>query len=616
MVGIKHLSEIYKKQGSEFLDNLFSRDVSVTEKLNGMSFSFERSIFDGTIYFYKRDQNNPISKIDRVLMQQYEDPIFHIKNLPESVISEIPGGWRFGMEFFLNNSPVSIAYQRSPKNGLVLTHIIVKNEFGDVERTIVDKEELDYWADMIDVEAPPIIFQGKLSDEQKVSINDFISSPNDILKQEHGTSSFAKYLISILNPNINKTALNDSLDEPIEGIVFRFGHLDGTGESFTAKILDPIFDDITKQNNLKKSNYFPNDIYGISIIEVMNFILDMGVDTFPYAGEDPIDKYISYICSVFNDFVEENGEKYLGLDFQEPDYLKTDISSDNLDLIDNEKTKELISTEESYRSLFKLVLSAFRKLKKKEGGFFTKGAVEQFNILVREISEYLNKESIVIESAIPTFDQFRKVKKVFSPMEEEPESEEPVEMDPSQEDIQDNMENILSRGSDTEGEPVNIIIGKFNPFHNGHLKLIKKANQNNNLPVCVFVVDNGRGFIDSDTKVKMMDLVSSDLSDIVKSVKFVDNDLLSTSVDSLDSKYYPKTLTVGKKRLDNYLLQSRALKKKEKLDKEFQIQTAPEWVTTHQINDIINDNDYVSFKNNVPKSIHPLWEEIKKCYNK
>jgi cytidyltransferase-like protein len=612
MVGIKHLSEIYKKQGAEFLDNLFSRDVSVTEKLNGMSFSFERSVFDGTIYFYKRDQNNPISKIDRVLMQQYEDPIFHIKNLPNSVLSEIPGGWRFGMEFFSNNSPVSIAYQRSPKNGLVLTHIIIKNEFGDVERTVVDKEELDYWADMIDVELPPIIFQGKLSDDQKVSINDFINSPNDVLKHDHGTSSFAKYLIGVLNPNIDKTALNDSLDEPIEGIVFRFGTLDGTGESFTAKILDPIFDDITKQNNLKKSNYFPNDIYGISIIEVMNFILDRGVDTFPYVGEDPIDKYISYICSVFNDFVEDNGEKYLGLDFQEPDYLKTDSSSDNLDLISNQKTKDLVSTEESYRSLFKLVLSAFRKLKKKEGGFFTKGAVEQFNLLVREISEYLNRETVVVESAIPTFDQFRKVKRTFSPEEEESE-EEPEETEVSQEDTQDRMEDILSPTDSLEGEPINIVIGKFDPFHNGHLKLIKKANQNNNLPVCIFVVNN-KGFIDSDTKSKMMDLVSSDLSDIVKSVKFVDNDLLSTSVDNLDPAYYPKTLTVGKKRLDNYLLQSRALKKKEKLSKEFQIQTAPEWVTTHQINDIINDNDYVSFKNNVPKSIHPLWEEIKKCY--
>lgn len=614
MVGIKHLSEIYKKQGSEFLNNLFSRDVSVTEKLNGMSFSFERSVFDGTIYFYKRDQNNPISKIDRVLMQQYEDPIFHVKNLPDSVLSEIPGGWRFGMEFFSNNSPVSVSYQRSPKNGLVLTHIIVKNEFGDVERTVVDKEELDYWADMIDVEAPPIIFQGKLSDDQKVSINDFINSPNDVLKQDLGTSSFAKYLIGVLNPNINKTALNDSLDEPIEGIVFRFGTLDGTGESFTAKVLDPIFDDITKQNNLKKTNYFPNDIYGISIIDVMNFILDKGVDSFTYTGEDPIDKYISYICSVFNDFVEENGERYLGLDFQEPEYLKTDPSTDNLDLIDNERTKELISTEESYRSLFKLVLSAFRKLKKKEGGFFTKGAIEQFNLLVREISEYLNKESIVIESAIPTFDQFRKVKKVFKPIEDFEDEVNDIEDSHSlqQNDLPDIIQNELSE--EPQGEPINIVIGKFDPFHNGHLKLIKKANQNNNLPVCVFVVNNGKGFIDSDTKTKMMDLVSSDLSDIIKSVKFVDNDLLSTSVDNLDNKYYPKTLTVGKKRLDNYLLQSRALKKKNKLSKDFQIQTAPEWVTTHQINGTLDDNDYVSFKNNVPRSIHPLWEEIKKCY--
>ena len=68
MAGIKHLSEIYKKQGAEFLDELFSKELTVSEKLNGMSFAFEKNIGDGTISFYKRDQENPISKIDRVLM--------------------------------------------------------------------------------------------------------------------------------------------------------------------------------------------------------------------------------------------------------------------------------------------------------------------------------------------------------------------------------------------------------------------------------------------------------------------------------------------------------------------------------------------------------------------
>ena len=37
MAGIKHLSEIYKKQGAEFLDDLFGKELIVSEKLNGMS---------------------------------------------------------------------------------------------------------------------------------------------------------------------------------------------------------------------------------------------------------------------------------------------------------------------------------------------------------------------------------------------------------------------------------------------------------------------------------------------------------------------------------------------------------------------------------------------------
>jgi hypothetical protein len=433
MAGIKHLSEIYKKQGTDFLNELFGKDLTVSEKLNGMSFSFEKNLYDGSLSFYKRDQVNPISKIDRVLMKYYESPISHIQELDNLVLSEIPNGWRFGMEFFINPSPVLLSYQRIPKNGLVLTHIIVKNEFGDIEKTIVEKEELEYWANLIGVENPPIIFQGRLSDEQKVDINDFINSPNDKLRDQYGTKSFAKFLVGLLNKDINKSHLNDSLEEPIEGVVFRFGPIDGTGDSFTAKILDPMFEDITKQNNVKKASYFPSDIYGITILEVMNFILDRNVDSFTFEGDDPQDKYISYISSVFNSFVEENGEKYLGLDFQEPEFLKQDGFEINLELIKNEKTKSLVGEEESYQSLFKLILSAFRKIKKRPGGFFTQGAIEQFNILVREISNHLNNSLSVVESVIPTFDQFRKGKNNFVPQEETDDEE-------NEEDTEDEVE--------------------------------------------------------------------------------------------------------------------------------------------------------------------------------
>jgi nicotinamide mononucleotide adenylyltransferase len=653
MAGIKHLSEIYKKQGAEFLDELFGKDLTVSEKLNGMSFSFEKNSYDGSLSFYKRDQVNPISKIDRVLMKYYESPISHIQSLDNLVLSEIPNAWRFGMEFFINPSPVLLSYQRIPKNGLVLTHIIVKNEFGDIERTIVEKEELEYWANLIEVENPPIIFQGKLSDEQKVSINDFINSPNDNLKNEYGTESFAKFLIGILNKDINKSHLNDSLEEPIEGVVFRFGPIDGTGDSFTAKILDPMFEDITKQNNVKKASYFPSDIYGITILEVMNFMLDRNVDSFSFEGDDPQDKYISYISSVFNAFVEENGEKYLGLDFQEPEFLKQEGFQINSELIKDEKTKALITEDESYQSLFKVILSAFRKIKKRPGGFFTQGAIEQFNLLVREISNYLNNSISVVESMIPTFDQFRKTKKTFVPQEEieDEDEEEDTEEEPKEEPAEDQAEDPVVIEAPKEGEPsdeivdpvdddlvnqikdilgqndpisdhtlvspgkeVNIVIGKFQPFNNGHLKLIKKANQTNGLPVVIMVVNGSKNFIKGEVMDRMMSIVSNELPDIIDSYKYIDDDLLSSVINSLGNKYNPKTLTIGSKRLDNYLLQSRSLKKRKKLDKDFVLQTAPEWVNNKEILKDLGEKNYLSFKKNVPKGLASIWEELTRCY--
>jgi cytidyltransferase-like protein len=670
MAGIKHLSEIYKKQGASFLDELFSKELTVSEKLNGMSFSFEKSIVDGSVSFYKRDQDNPISKIDRVLMKYYESPISHIQNLSELALDEIPSGWRFGMEFFINPSPVLLSYQRIPRNGLVLTHIIAKNSFGDIEKTIVEKEELDYWADLIDVEVPPIIFQGKLDDQQKVAINDFINSDYDSLKQKYGSYSFAKYLVSVLNPSLSKTALNDSLDEPIEGVVFRFGSIDGSGESFTAKILDPVFEDITRQNNIKKASYFPSDIYGITILEVMNFVLDKGVSHFTYEGEDPHDRYISYICSIFNEFVKNNGEKYLGLDFQEPDFFKKEGFETNLALVSNDVTKGLIAEDESYESLFKLILSAFRKIKKKSGGFFTQGAIEQFNILVREISQYLNEEIAVTESIIPTFDQFRKKKPqaVFIPQEEDDEEEDseedkeerkedkkiakkvkeleaemeetPIET-PSEEelveepeieddtelgeepdeDVINKIKDILGQGEisirdDAPDKGLNIVIGKFQPFNNGHLRMIKKANQQNDKQVAVFVVKSGKNcFMEEDILKKMMNSVASELSDAIHSVHYVDDDLLSTSLDQLGRDYNPTSLTIGKPKLDNYVLQSKSLKKRKKLPTEFQVQSAPSWVNSEEVRKTLYDKNYTEFRKNVPKSVSVMWEELLRNYH-
>ena len=90
---------------------------------------------------------------------------------------------------------------------LILTHIIVRDEFGEATRTIQDKIELDEWAEKLGIEKAPIIFQGKLNDDQKMSIMDFLSTPLMDLKNRFKTESFSKY--SQYNKKISAEILNE-----------------------------------------------------------------------------------------------------------------------------------------------------------------------------------------------------------------------------------------------------------------------------------------------------------------------------------------------------------------------------------------------------------------------
>ena len=69
MSGIKYLADIYEKKGKDFIEKLFSQELSVTENLDGSSFSFEKDFTGDNISFYKKDQENPITKVDRILMR-------------------------------------------------------------------------------------------------------------------------------------------------------------------------------------------------------------------------------------------------------------------------------------------------------------------------------------------------------------------------------------------------------------------------------------------------------------------------------------------------------------------------------------------------------------------
>ena len=319
MAGITNLIEIYKKKGKDFLNKLFDKHVTINEKLDASAFAFEKGQ-DGKLYFYKRNTDIPISLIDRTLMKLYEKPIAHFVGFGDTLLNQIPAGWRFGMEYFIDENPQSISYSRVPKNNLVLSYIHVKNNVGKIVRTIQDKETLDEWADRLDIERSPIIFQGLLNQDQKISIMNFLDTPFDELVKKFKTNSFVKYVVTVLNPSLKKTALNYDLDHNMEGLVFRFGDDDGD-EVILAKLIDPVFEIAQQGKQHDKNEEAPNEIYQLTVIDIANFIESLNFNKFKPKGRTVEDRYINFMCAVFNAFIEDYGEKYEDLNFNEPSYL-------------------------------------------------------------------------------------------------------------------------------------------------------------------------------------------------------------------------------------------------------------------------------------------------------
>ena len=635
MSGISHLYDLYNKKGQDFIEKLFNTYVTVNEKMDGSAFIFERGLESGKFKFYKRDQRNPITMVDRTLMKYYETPIQYIESLPPHVLSKIPRGWKFGLEYFSSPQPVEIAYDRMPKNNLILSYVHVVEEAGTVCRTIQEKEKLDTWADLLGVERPPIIFQGDLSDDQKNDILIFLRTPFDELVEEFKTKSFVRYIIGVLNPELEKTALNEDLDKAIEGIVFRFGDPAG-GDPVLSKMVDPLFTEMAKNKAQKRKEEKPSDFLGITILDVMNFILEKGVDSFSCRGNTNDERYVSFISSVFVEFLNEYSQRYKGADFQEPPYLKKDEFRINKKFITNKDVIKYLEEDEAFESLFKLILNSFRKIKKRAGGIINQGALDQFNMLIQGIQKRVDavNESTVFESEMPTFLDFKRKnsdKTKVDYVTEESETEKEEEEDPfySYNQFISALETIDTtkkpkvelieeeKEEEQEMRDVNLLVGRFQPFHNGHLKMAKIMKKENDLPSIVAVVhpghnNSGKSPFDEDLVKKYMEAVVRENGDLISGFFIVNKGLLGVIYGTAKKHgFSPKAIAAGEDRLVDYKKQVEYLKKNgSDFPKDISIVETPRSTSATEVREKIKNEDFTSFRKLVPPSISSLYNSL------
>ena len=644
MSGISHLYDLYNKKGKDFVDNLFNTYVTVNEKMDGSAFIFERDIETGKFNFYKRDQRNPITLVDRTLMKYYEKPIQYIESLPPHIINEIPRGWRFGLEYFANNAPVEIVYDEVPRNNLILSYVHKKDELGKPNGTIQGKNDLDTWADLLGVERPPIVFQGYLDKDQKDRILDFLRTPFEDLVTEYKTRSFVAFIIGVLNPELKKTALNADLQKPIEGIVFRFGEEEEEQEPILSKMVDPVFTEIAKSKAKKRTEEKPSDFLGITILDVMNFILENGVDTFDAEGSTEDEKYISFISDVFSKFLDEYGYKYKGADFQEPEYLKKEDFRLNKNLITDRRVLKYLEEDESFESLFKLILNSFRKIKKRAGGIITAGIMDQFNSLVSSIEKRVSvkdKKPSISESEMPSFLDFkknnlkpRKVNYVTSESEENTREDDHFcsynefisaleTIDTSKKDLE---KSKVDEKKDENEKPklkdVNLLVGRFQPFHNGHLKMASFLKEKNGLPSIVAVVNpghnkSGKSPFNEDIVSKYMESVVRDNPGKIEGYFTSSKGLLGVIYGTAKQMGYKVNLIgAGDDRTEDYKKQSEYLKKAGgDFPNEIEIVETPKTVTGTDIRKAIENEDFLEFKKLVPQGVSSFYNSLLSSIN-
>ena len=641
MAGISHLYDLYNKKGKDFVDNLFNTYVTVNEKMDGSAFIFERDIETGKFNFYKRDQRNPITLVDRTLMKYYEKPIQYIESLPPHIINEIPRGWRFGLEYFANSAPVEIVYDEVPKNNLILSYVHKKDNLGKPKGTIQGKNDLDTWADLLGVERPPIIFQGYLGKEQKDRILDFLRTPFEDLVTEYKTRSFVAFIIGVLNPELKKTALNADLEKPIEGIVFRFGEEDTEQEPILSKMVDPVFTELAKSKAKKRTEEKPSDFLGITILDVMNFILENGVDTFEIEGTTEDERYISFISDVFSKFLDEYGYKYKGADFQEPEYLKKDEFRLNKNLITDRRVLRYLDEDESFESLFKLILNSFRKIKKRAGGIITPGIIDQFNSVVSSIEKKVGtKESkpAVMESEMPSFLDFKKnnlkPKKVDYVTSESDEASKDDDHFYSYNEFISALETIDTTKKDVgnpkvvkeekapELKEVNLLVGRFQPFHNGHLKMAKFLKEKNDLPTIVAVVHpghnkSGKSPFTEDLVAKYMEAIVKDNPSLIAGYFMTKRGLLGVIYGMAKGMGYKVNLIgSGDDRIEDYKKQSEYLKKAGgDFPKEIEVVETPRTTSGTEIRNSIGEEDFLAFKKLVPQGVSSFYNSLLSSIN-
>ena len=590
-MALQKLRDYFGETNREHFIQMLDNKVHVVEKLAASSFHVKRD--DMHNKYYKSASTVAMDIVDRTIVRFYENAIRHFQGLSPETKNEMPKDWKFGFDYLTDGETPNFKYSLLPKNNLVLTHIQVLNpQTGKVTKVIRDTQVLEKWAKKLDVQNPPVVFEGNLAHDQKEELLKLLEMNDKAFEAKYSERSFTRDLYNIFNRNVRQSALNESLDEEIDGLIVSF--IDGKSmKSFK-------LEDFRRKAEAQTRK--ASDMYQITILDLIEYFSAYDFAQHKLIQESQDRRYLELMSDAFNAYIKENAAKYIGVDFDKADFAKGSEFELNKVFIQNEKTLKLVDNK-ILAELFKIVLSSFRYEREKTTDILTEDMIAQMNEIVAKINKQVNAD--LDEAEVLDFTTFKKwdiiQQNKFS-----------LEVN----------EALKVKYPDHGREKVNIFVGRFQPFTLGHAKVVETIHKQNGYPVVILLVkaknkkkeDAFKRPYDEDTQVAMINSLKSKYP--IEEVFVIPTGGIDTMFNAMRPKYEPVLWGTGSDRMKTYGYQVDKQEYRDDLGVRddfglFEIPRTGKDISATEVRNAMLDGDEKLFKKLTPKPLHNMYAELK-----
>lgn len=597
-MALQKIREYFNETNRENFIEMLKHRVLVTEKVAAPTFLFRRNI--NGFEFYKSATAERLNMIDRTIISLYEMAINHLQSLSKDTKAQFPVDWMFGFEYLPETKASDIVYEITPTNNLILTHIHQLSEGGKVRKTINDPLILNKWAKIMDVQSPPVIFDGYLSQEQRENLLELLAMGDrefadsfDYLTETADKESFTKAIFKIFNPSITATALNSNLDSEIDGLVINF--IDGkTMKSFK-------LEDFLRAGAEKRDMRASSHTYQIAVTDFLEYVTMYDLDDVTIEEEHADYRYLEIMSVLFNGYIDKNSSKYIGVNFESAEFSTAQSFRLNSKYIKNEKTLKYVDNE-ILSELLKMILSSFRKKRTKATDLIDEDTLARMNDFIDKINQKIFVEN-TDENAVYDYNNFMLHNKIKASV---------------------NLNEALTVKHMEQGkEPVNMFVGRFQPFTLGHAKVLETMYKANGYPVVVFLVKSktvkkGDEFsrpYEENTQIEMFNKVKKQYP-FLKEIFVVPSAAIDIMFNEVRPKYEPVLWGTGSDRMKAYGYMVNNDSYRDQLNVRadfalFEIPRTDDEISATKVRNAMLDGNEKEFQSMTPKAIHPMYNELK-----